>query len=77
SRLFYVFNTEAEELALLATVNAARNWPRAGCTTTTYATPLVHPTDGRHAVPANNGGVNTEAMRTAALLPEGVPEPSS
>lgn len=63
----YVYGAASGALALVAAIDAQAGFPDdAG--TNTYALPLAHPTSGEYAVPANAGGIDTEAMRAAGVF---------
>lgn len=74
----YIFATaaaaEAAQAAILAAAEARGDAGLPSARTTRYALPQVHPTDGRAAIPADAGGVPTEAYRAtgAVTLPEPV-----
>ena len=74
--LAYIYDNEADALALVAAIDAILGLPREGCVCTTYDVPAEHPTDGRWSVLADAGEITTEQYRLNDQLPEGTPVPA-
>lgn len=69
----YIFDTLGAAQTAINAINTPAGYPSADGKTLTYAVPMAHPTNGRWAVPANAGGIDTEAMRTAGVFTAGAP----